>query len=356
MFEMRDTITVADSSKYYHTYADTLSKSWHNWYIITNCLPGSLSPDSSGLLHITENMWDTDVALSDPTGIPYPKYPDGHYSVIVTAFPYPIYPFSTPPAEDTVEVILDNLVPSVRRVVIEQGGTKIFDSDSAISHPAIPDSALDFTLYFSEEMQTDSAPNVTYGVNSPFNADTVVEVEWDTTTYPNDTWKGTATPDTSLIGGNRLKIIAWDLVGHELDSIPSTVAYRDFNGQWQNYEAGPDVNHTFRISHNVKIFVADPDGKRIRVFDFEGNLVDSIGYDTLYKPVDVALDTLGNIYVADSDSNKMLRVMKFDSIGNLAAQSINLAKGMPMVITTDGYSIYFLADIEGIMPDSKLIW
>jgi hypothetical protein len=344
-----DTNAPKDSTKYFLVYRTV--GHFKNHYIVTNSRDTTVG--QNGFNNIKENKWDTDVALSDPTGIPYPKYPDGPYSVIVKVWEYQVNPeIGTPPESVAVDVVLDNYVPSVKRVVIEQGGTKIFDSDSAISHPAIPDSALDFTLYFSEEMQTDSTPNVTYGVNSPFDADTLLEVKWDTTTYPNDTWKGTATPDTSLRGSNRLKIIAWDLVGHELDSIPTTVASRDSTGQWQNYEQGPDVNHTFRISHDAKIFVADPNGNRIRVFDFEGNLVDSIGYDTLYKPVDVALDTLGNIYVADSDTNDSLRVLKFDSLGNLDAQSINLAKGTPMGITTDGNSIYFLTNLTFPIADS----
>jgi hypothetical protein len=41
MFEMRDTIKVTDSLKYYITYADTgvdtLSRHFNNWYIVTNC-------------------------------------------------------------------------------------------------------------------------------------------------------------------------------------------------------------------------------------------------------------------------------------------------------------------------------
>ncbi|MBE0433763.1 hypothetical protein IBX73_09925 [candidate division WOR-3 bacterium] len=116
MFEMRDTIKVSDSLKYYLTYADPstppyVSQHFNNWYIVTNC--GSSAPQPGyGLSNIQENCWPTKINIAgtaDADSIEDARFPDGYYVTTIKAWSH---------SRDSVvvldTVLVDNFNPRVK--------------------------------------------------------------------------------------------------------------------------------------------------------------------------------------------------------------------------------------------------
>ena len=66
---------------------------------------------------------------------------------------------------------------------------------------------------------------------------------------------------------------------------------------------------------NNKIFVTD--NTKVQIFDLNGRSLSTIGSNVLYSPNGVAVDSQGNIYVADSDKN---RIRKLDPSGSLIGE------------------------------------
>ncbi|MEO0189460.1 MAG: T9SS type A sorting domain-containing protein [candidate division WOR-3 bacterium] len=115
MFEMRDTIKISDSLKYYITYADTgadtLSRHFNNWYIVTNC--GSGFPQSGyGLSNIQENCWPTKINIAgtgNADSIEDARFPDGYYITTIK-----VWAHSGDSAIAVDTVLVDNFNPKVK--------------------------------------------------------------------------------------------------------------------------------------------------------------------------------------------------------------------------------------------------
>jgi len=111
-FEMRDTMRVSDSLKYYLTYADGVAAHFYNWYIVTNCRTGSPHPDSSGLSNIKEDCWATKIntaGTANADSIEDAKFPDGYYVTTIKAW---AHSGDSVVALDTV--LVDNFAPKVK--------------------------------------------------------------------------------------------------------------------------------------------------------------------------------------------------------------------------------------------------
>jgi len=112
MFEMRDTIEIADSLKYYLTYADSVAQGFHNWYIVTNCRTGAPHPDSSGLSNIKEDCWPTKIntaGTANADSIEDAKFPDGYYVTTIK-----VWSHSGDSAVALDTVLVDNFNPRVK--------------------------------------------------------------------------------------------------------------------------------------------------------------------------------------------------------------------------------------------------
>lgn len=111
MLEMRDTITVADTLKYYLTYADSLCAHFYNFYIVTNCSTSSPQP-GYGLSNIAENCWPTKIDQSETANadsIEDAKFPDGYYVTTIK-----VWSHSGDSAVVLDTVLVDNFNPKVK--------------------------------------------------------------------------------------------------------------------------------------------------------------------------------------------------------------------------------------------------
>jgi hypothetical protein len=109
--EMRDSINVSDSLKYYLTYADSLSYHHGNFYVITNC-GDSLPLDSNGLYNIQENCWWTSsniAGTANADSIEDAKFPDGYYVTTIK-----VWSHSNDSAVALDTILVDNFNPKVK--------------------------------------------------------------------------------------------------------------------------------------------------------------------------------------------------------------------------------------------------
>ncbi len=282
------------------------------------------------------NYWNTKQREGAPEevdagSIDEAKYPDNLYRVAVLAWDAAEHGGDEEDARgaDTAWVAVDNFLPELRDLTIKQGRRVIYNSD----HPNNPDSSygfaqpgfpLDFTVCFSEGMPTDSPPIVTYG--PPNDADTVTTVGWDTTRTPCDTWIGTAVPDYSLEGDHQVHILAWDLVGNELDTLAGAftilleIYVADFWSDWP-------------------LFV-----NRIQVFDWYGSFRRQFTFEDPYHLAEVCVDKAGYCYV----SGTCMAIHKFDRVGNSCGE---LELSPPWYwargITADNAFVYAMAEGPG---------
>ena|GEM_PF-2657563 len=111
MLEMRDTISVADSLKYYLTYADSLCAHFYNFYIVTNCSMSAPQP-GYGLSNIKEDCWSTNIneaGTANADSIEDARFPDGYY---VTTIKVWAHSGDSAVAVDTI--LVDNFNPKVK--------------------------------------------------------------------------------------------------------------------------------------------------------------------------------------------------------------------------------------------------
>lgn len=132
--------------------------------------------------------------------------------------------------------------------------------------------------------------------------------------------------------------------------------------------SGGTVNLNFpqgiAADNSGNIYVADSDNNRIVKFDPEGNLLETIGSTgsgdgQLLFPVGVAVDKSGNVYVADVDN---FRIEKFDPSGKFLLKfstSIGGDVTDPRAIAVDDSGNIYVADmynpIEKFDPSGNLI-
>jgi hypothetical protein len=112
MFEMRDTIRVSDSLKYYLTYADSLCAHFFNFYIVTNCSTSAPHQDSSGLSNIKEDCWPTKIntaGTANADSIEEAEFPDGYYVTTIK-----VWSHSGDSAVALDTILVDNFNPRVK--------------------------------------------------------------------------------------------------------------------------------------------------------------------------------------------------------------------------------------------------
>jgi DNA-binding beta-propeller fold protein YncE len=106
------------------------------------------------------------------------------------------------------------------------------------------------------------------------------------------------------------------------------------------------------VDSSGNVYVADTGNNRIQKFDLDGNYITKWGsYGTgdgqFSTPSDVAVDSLGNVYVADTDNH---RVQKFDSDGKSNAKwDIPITDGpffaFPSGVATDLFRNVYVANL-----------
>ena len=129
-------------------------------------------------------------------------------------------------------------LPRVERIIIQQGSKTIYDSQTGISHPA-REGVLTFKIIFSETMETQNFPVLSFGKTSPYNQNVVRNGFWSQTRYENDTWIGTTNIGASSDEGQyTISITAQDCGRNQID--------RDGNIA-NGYQPGKDIRHSFVV-------------------------------------------------------------------------------------------------------------
>jgi NHL repeat. len=117
------------------------------------------------------------------------------------------------------------------------------------------------------------------------------------------------------------------------------------------------------VAPDGRIIVADSGNGRIRVLDLDGNVTTLAGGDTLgtndglaskalfYRPVDVARDVAGNLYVSDNGAHRIRRI---DAAGNVMTLAGNGTAGF---VDGSGASAEFFGQ-EGldVLPDGSAVF
>ncbi len=135
--------------------------------------------------------------------------------------------------------------PMVKKVVITQDSTVIYDSQAKITHPA-GIGKITIKIIFNETMKTTNlpvvSPVVSFGKATPYNQHVFVNGFWLQTNYKDDTWTGafdiSPSQGSEFDGENRVAIYAEDLGNLQIDNDEKSVAYNP----------GIDQVHRFQIS------------------------------------------------------------------------------------------------------------
>jgi len=202
------------------------------------------------------------------------RFSDGNYQLVTRTHSIRDVAFSV-----TRNVRLDNFIPYVKQVEIEQQcweplRYKAYWGDPIDEHnlggliddeaPGLCYSGMVtiFTITFSERMRTDAMPSLT--VELAGGVKTVPSGHWlDDSTYEAATEESFFTNDDE--GDATLKIsTAQDLANNVNDGYPKTIAYRDEQGHWLQYEDPPDDNYKFWINGPPQVVSTDPPSERGR--------------------------------------------------------------------------------------------
>ncbi len=233
-------------------------------------------------------------------------------------------------AEDE-DVILDNFVPYLDSVVViaqrDEGEVVVYRGwwDNSLNFhsqsegPAYRDDELTFSLFFSEEMEPDSIDVKLRRGGSEWD---IVPIGWSKTRYINDTWKGSFhVPDEEeAIGVDTLVVKGRDVVENKLDSIPSSIAYRDTLGEWQAYEGGKDINHSFEISPYPIVLSTVPRDSAKRVFvNTKITFIFSNPMDTVSvrENLSISPSFTAGAYYEWSENSETLRIIPADTMTDL---------------------------------------
>ena len=308
------------------------------YYWVTNCIVDNEVEDRywNTKLRFGE-AWDGDDARINREAV----LPDGEYRVWVLAYDIKGNGGDTlhrRGAEDE-DVVLDNFVPYLDSVVViahrKDGDEVIYrgwwrwDGRSLSFCSASPgsvyrDDRLEVILVFSETMQKRNGcfcrikGATTYEVNGSFSGKV---------RYKRDRWAGSFdVPDDHLLNGlDTLVVQGFDVVKHRLDTLVTTIGFRDNTGAWQNYEPGEDKHHRiyFAIAPIIKAF-EPPEGKDD--VEIEDKIVIKFSHpmDTVSvrKALSISPCVTGRKYEWDSDL-KTLTIRINEDQGYFEFQGIN---------------------------------
>jgi|GEM_PF-1590479 len=237
------------------------------------------------------------------------EYPDGRY--IVWAFGKDIKgnggDFSNLVGADTSVIILDNFVPYVESVMIEQGNNRYIAywpstplDDNNLGELIVEEDGnfkpgegiLVITLVFSEDMDTTIKPLVGVRFSSGLWKK-VREGMWaDMRKYSGWTEDDFIPEDEE--GKARLEVVgAVDLGGNAMDGNPRTIGYRDVSGIWRNLEIQVDDNYEFWINGLPHVVSTDPSNNENNVPIDNGKVIIKFS-----KPMDTQ-STQGAISIMD---------------------------------------------------------
>ena len=252
------------------------------------------------------------------------RFQDGRYDLLIVSTSIRDNSF-----RDSVDVILDNFVPYVESVMIEQGNNRYIAywpstplDDNNLGELIVEEDGdfktgegiLVITLVFSEDMDTTIKPLVGVRFSSGLWKK-VREGMWgDMRKYSGWTEDDFIPEDEE--GKARLEVVgAVDLGGNAMDGNPRTIGYRDVSGIWRNLEIQVDDNYEFWINGLAHVVSTDPADNENNVPIDKGKVIIKFS-----KPMDEnttegafsIIGTNGNGVPIDSfaweDSNKTMNV------------------------------------------------
>ncbi len=277
------------------------------------------------------------------------------------------------------EVLIDNFLPYVERVVIKQGGETRYDGywpDTPIDKNNLGDitktidklcqeGEIEVQVYFSEVMDRGIEPDIKITYPSGIS-DRVSKVGW----ISSHVWKGSAIVPSGENGEAKLEISsAKDIAGNVMDGNPQTIAMRE-DGKWINQENPPDQWHVFRVGISELVIEAEDFKNNLTncAIDLERGVVEigevaellliwgseGGGPGEFKRPTDIAIGPEDYVYVIDYDgktingfSHYNPRVQVFDSSGTFIRQWGTFGAGTgefedPMGIAVDSSGYVYI--------------
>ena len=275
------------------------------------------------------------------------EYPDGRY--IVWAFGKDIKgnggDFSNLIGADTSVIVLDNFVPYVESVMIEQGNNRYIAywpstplDDNNLGELIVEEDGdfktgegiLVITLVFSEDMDTTIKPLVGVRFSSGLWKK-VREGMWgDMRKYSGWTEDDFIPEDEE--GKARLEVVgAVDLGGNAMDGNPRTIGYRDVSGIWRNLEIQVDDNYEFWINGLPRVVYTYPhsgqDGVMVDLCEMTIVFSDSMDTSSTNSSISIEDYSGENIDIKSfewSEGNTMVGV-KIDTLDYLTEYRVTVS-------------------------------
>src|SRR3989339_253109 len=173
-------------------------------------------------------------------------YPDGRYTVHVEA-----YDIRNNPAVQDQNIIVDNFAPYVKKLEVFQNGQRIYNASWENDT-----GEMKLSPEGGERQTGDIKAGELITIRAEFSeevTDVTVTVEdsfvpmYSQAGTGNKIWEGVPYLYPHYRGAFPVEIRARDISGNELDSTPDTIASRNTDGTWLNYEPGNDTTHRIII-------------------------------------------------------------------------------------------------------------